>query len=93
MKINLFLISIKRKTKMNNLNLSLANEMEVDYDEYTSHENLDLRDCLNCQNFHQNYLCLEIGNGTFVPELPFYCSKFELIDLENKQKQMLFELN
>lgn len=58
----------------------LAEESGVDYDEYTSDKNLDPRDCIYCEYFHQGYLCLELGSGNFIPKLPFYCSEIKLLD-------------
>ncbi len=67
----------------------LALESGLDYDEYCSDKDLDLRDCTNCvNNFYgywygfedkQNY-CLKVSCFIFRPILPFYCSSFELIE-------------
>ena len=67
----------------------LAEECGLDYDEYTSDKNLDLRDCTACEYFHQGYLCLEIGLGNFTPELPFYCSKIKLLEPDEIKRKIL----
>lgn len=35
------------------------------------------RTCNNCINYHQGYLCLEIGDGYFKPTKDFSCNKWE----------------
>ncbi len=66
----------------------LAEESGVDYDEYMSDKDLDLRDCLNCVHLSWGYFkpnekksfCLKACNAVFHPILPFYCSHFDLIE-------------
>ena len=34
--------------------------------------------CENCKFWHQEYLCLEVGNGTFKTESSFCCNRWVL---------------
>ena len=64
----------------------LAFESGVDYDEYTSDKNLDIRDCISCVHLNWGYFedneiksyCLKACNSVFYPVLPFFCSHFDL---------------
>lgn len=53
-------------------------------DEFTNNDKIvdrifddfESRTCENCKYYHQNYLCLEVGNGDFEPDKYFGCNKF-----------------
>ena len=41
-------------------------------------DDFESRVCGNCVYYHQEYLCLEIGNGDFKPDKDFGCNKFSM---------------
>lgn len=47
-------------------------------------EEIKSRTCSNCEYWHQKYLCLEIGNGTFKTESNFGCTLFKRMENKNE---------